>query len=464
MNDSLRTDGGYSVAAQRSLGKKVDSGRQQTIRGGEVDRPATRLQGFDWRIAALLVGYGSMALVGLSGLAGSDSIVLVAGALAGVLFLHRTVLPVLVWTSLLVLGAARLSQADTSGLFEVAASVMGGSLVLSRRRGSAVIAPPRPVSAPPVAAAPDSPVAAAPTAAVEPLVHTARVPVQHPQETPETASHETVASPVPIAEPVAAAVPGALPEPGSAPIPSLQIRTIGTIELVCDGVDLTSTLLRRPMGSFLWLYLLVREIETPGNRLSRPSLADELAPKYSEADQLRTLRDHIRNLRQLPQHLAERLLADEERVGLDLTHSDIDVHRLRRMAATCREADGRIGPDLLPTLEELLKSIPAANFLPGWEAIEDKVTGGAGVAGEHVAAMERLVDAWRSDVVGGFAAACLGTGKPARAQAALVEQLRRNPEREDLIRHLINVYIESGQPRRADEIRRRHQAGEDLFA
>ena len=424
-----------------------------------MDRTASRLMGLDWRVVALIAGYTAMALLGLSNLSGTDSTVLVAGALAGLLFLHRTVLPVLVWTSLLVLGAVRLSLGDTWGLVEAIASIAGAALVLSHPRLPTANAAALTVSTPPQTSPqvpPREPIPTAPVTAgsVEPATDTVPMVPPEPQPASEEVAPEHILTPVPVA----------LPEPAALPAVSLQIRTIGTIQLVCDGVDLTSTLLRRPMGSFLWLYLLVRELETPGDRISRASLADELAPKFSEADQLRTLRDHIRNLRQLPSPLAQRLVADEERVGLDLTDSDIDVDRLRRMAAVCREADGRVGPDLLPAIEELLKAIPAANFLPGWEAIENKVTGGAGVAGEHVTAMERSVDGWRSDVVAGFAAGCLGSGKPARAQTALEAQLRRNSEREDLIRHLTNVYIESGQPQRAHEIRRRHQAGEDLFA
>lgn len=244
------------------------------------------------------------------------------------------------------------------------------------------------------------------------------------------------------------------PPPGPAPAPILlEIRTMGGLQLLAGDQDLTSALLRRPVQSFIWLYLLVRETRTPGGRISRAALSDELFAGLDPDQQRERLRKRLSEMHTLvPEPLARCVRSEGEHVSIDLEGCGLDARRLLDLARESSAA-GDLLPDGL--LSEIERALPVGTeeFLPDWEEVERRATGGRGVAGDLVREVrESLAGAYLS-LVSALAVAYGARRQPAKAIPHLEEAVRRRPEAEAVALKLAEAYEQTGQPRLAGRLR-----------
>ncbi|HVS49754.1 MAG TPA: bacterial transcriptional activator domain-containing protein [Candidatus Dormibacteraeota bacterium] len=248
------------------------------------------------------------------------------------------------------------------------------------------------------------------------------------------------------------------PKSPAMPPTYLGIETLGGLGLRHDGHDFGPELMGRPVIAFIWLYLLLRSLTSPKDRVMRADLADELTPGMSADKQRTRLRNRLSNMLNgwLPAPLAARMVVDQdESVRLDLTHCSIDLFRLEEMAAECVAKEGILSPNLVDDATLLLDG-SAGEFLPGWEQLEKEVNGARGAAGDLVRQLRQRAETARIDLMGALAANLMARQEPSRAIPLLEQALERQPDREDLARKLRAAYLETGQHARAAELQKDH--------
>jgi len=248
------------------------------------------------------------------------------------------------------------------------------------------------------------------------------------------------------------------PQSPAMPPTYLGIDTLGGLGLRHDGQDFGSEVMKRPVIAFIWLYLLLRALTNPKDRVMRAELADELTPGMSPEKQRTRLRNRLSNMLNgtLPAPLAARMVVDQdESVRLDLTQCSIDLLRLEEMAADCVAKEGILSPNLVDDATVLLDG-SAGEFLPGWEQLEKEVNGARGAAGDLVRQLRQRAETARIDLMGALAANHIARQEPGRAIPLLEQALERQPDREDLARRLRAAYLETGQHLRAIEIQKDH--------
>lgn len=248
------------------------------------------------------------------------------------------------------------------------------------------------------------------------------------------------------------------PKSPAMPPTYLGIETLGGLGLRHDGHDFGPELMGRPVIAFIWLYLLLRSLTNPKDRVMRADLADELTPGMSPDKQRTRLRNRLSNMLNgwLPAPLAARMVVDQdESVRLDLTQCSIDLLRLEEMAGECVAKEGILSPNLVDGATVLLDG-SAGEFLPGWEQLEKEVNGARGAAGDLVRQLRQRAETARIDLMGALAANHIARQEPGRAIPLLEQALERQPDREDLARKLRAAYLETGQMARAAELQRDH--------
>jgi hypothetical protein len=234
----------------------------------------------------------------------------------------------------------------------------------------------------------------------------------------------------------------------------LEIHTMGRIEIRESDEDLSSVMLSRPVLAFLWLYLLVRALLNPRDRVMRTELADELTPGLATEKQRKRLTDRLWDMQHgdLPKPLADRVVIEQDdSLRLDLTHCTLDLLRFQTLATECAGKNGLLPPDLAEEASRMLDAVQG-EFLPGWDQLENEVTGGRGTAGDLVRELRQRAETARVNLLGALAANYLDRREPARAIQFLEQALERQPEREDLARKLHIAFVETGQTSRAAEI------------
>jgi hypothetical protein len=388
------------------------------------------------------VAYLGLGLLGVANLLGGDPLGLlyIVAALAGFLFLHHRLLAICVWLGVAVSGGAALFEGQAAGIllvgFGAALAVIGA---LTPNPTSSELAPGELANDDHSRPAADHP-AGQDTSTARPSVDSIPVPFERP------------------ADPGPLAVPNAAQPLAASPAPKLQIRTIGVLEIRFGDQELAKTFKRRKLLGFVWLYLLSRALHSPRQPLSRTALAAEISTNLEPAAQLTKLRSQIHDLQHgLPAPLVKALLIDSDSLALDLDTCDLDVVELRLLDSACRSAGDLLSTEQQRTVEAMLLTLAPGEYLPGWEDLEHEITQGRGVAGDVVRSLRQQVDGWRANLAGSLAVSYLARREPARALAHLRDALDRCPEREDLARHLIAAYLETGQPGRAAELRREYQ-------
>ncbi len=385
---------------------------------------------WDWRRIVLAVGYGLVFVAGALLLLAADpnGLILMAASVAGVVFIHRTWLGVVVWIYVLLAGVVAIVSHDDLGFYGIVAGLGFGLVALpiwSRR--------PTAAKPPYYWQPPQSPFAAPP-----------------PMPTPAPISN---AEPIPAPVLVAPAGITSEQQPPAKPL----IRTIGRIQMQTSSGDLTTSLMGKPVIGFLWLYLLARSVRTPGDRVTRASITDEVA--HGVNDPRGRLRGYLRDLTRLPEPLGSMVKIDDEMIGLELGDHGADFGQLRSLALRVRQANGPLDDDLVRIAQSLLFELGDGDFLPGFEDMEKRVTQGRGIAGQVVAEARVQIDGMRADLANAVAKALLDRGQSALAVSLLEPIVARSVERDDLARTLINALRDSGQHARAAEVRRRFAVG-----
>jgi two-component SAPR family response regulator len=229
---------------------------------------------------------------------------------------------------------------------------------------------------------------------------------------------------------------------------------MGRIEILEADEDFSSVMLSRPVLAFLWLYLLVRALLNPKDRIMRTELADELTPGLATDKQRKRLTDRLSDMLNgdLPKALADRVVIErDDSLRLDLTHCTLDLVRLLTLATECAGKNGLLPPELAEEASRMLHAVQG-EFLPGWDQLENEVTGGRGTAGDLVRDLRQRAETARVNLLGALAADYLARREPARAIPMLERALERVPEREDLARKLRAAYLETGQVARAESL------------
>ena len=235
-----------------------------------------------------------------------------------------------------------------------------------------------------------------------------------------------------------------------------EINTIGCIEIRVAGEEFATILMAKPVLAFIWLYLLVRALLNPRDRISRSELAAELTPGLRPNRQRKRLRNRLSDMLhgELPLALAERIVVEpDDSLRLDMSHLSIDFDRLQALTARCSGRNGLLPPDLAQDVTLMLDQV-RGEFLPGWNQLEYEITGGRGASGDLVQELRRRTQSAQTDLCAALAANYLARLEPARAIPLLEQALESQPEREDLARLLRAAYLETGQLAKASTVQR----------
>ncbi len=367
----------------------------------------------DLRGWILTAGSLGAALLGVALLLTGDpfGLLYLAAGVAAYLFLHARVFSVVIWSGV-ALGA-------------LAGGILGGSLsavlVVLGAAGLAVVAASRGARRRTAASA-------------GPVLPESDGTAVAPQEGPE--------SPLPLTE---------LTENESR---GTVIRSIGRLEVLHDGEDLSADLLQRPTLAFLWSFLLARSVLSD-QPLLRNSLADELSPGLPAQSQAKRLRDQIYNLQHdISPVVGGMIEADRKQVRLCLNGAQFDVFRLRDLSQSMTREAELLDQAKTEQAENLFQELAAGDFLPGFEELEHAVTEGRGTASDIVRDAGLQVAAWRAALACAVADHRLARRQPELALRVLEPALADAPKREDVGRRLIAAYLQTGQTARAERLRR----------
>src|SRR3984893_3921719 len=233
---------------------------------------------------------------------------------------------------------------------------------------------------------------------------------------------------------------------------ALTIRSLGNLQLLYAGEDLTARLLRAPTLCFIWLFLLTHAAARPRSAVHRQVLAEEAFPGIDPEQQRGRLRGRLSDLQHdLPTVLADRVKVDGDLLSLDLETVEFDVARLRSTAD-----DLAAGTGLLT--EAAMKAIAVAianyggEYLPVWDEVERQTTSGRGSAGDLIRAVRTLADDLHTQLLVPLARHHEARHDSPQTIPLLEEVLRRRPEREDVDHILTAAYRDTGQMIRARQL------------
>jgi len=240
-----------------------------------------------------------------------------------------------------------------------------------------------------------------------------------------------------------------LPPQLSAP---LTIRSLGNLQLLCAGEDLTARLLRAPTLCFIWLFLLTHAAARPRSAVHRQVLAEEAFPGIDPEQQRGRLRGRLSDLQHdLPAVLADRVKVDGDLLRLDLDTAEFDVARLRSTADDLAAGTGLLTETGIKAIEAGIASY-AGEYLPIWDEVERQTTGGRGPAGDLVRAVRTLTEDLHMQLLVRLARHYHARRDGPQAIPLLEEVLRSRPEREDVAQLLIAEYRDTGQSMRAHQL------------
>ena len=242
---------------------------------------------------------------------------------------------------------------------------------------------------------------------------------------------------------------GKLPQPSSN---ALTIRSLGTLQLVCAGEDLTSRLLRAPTLSFIWLFLLTHAAARPRETVHRQVLAEEAFPGIDAEQQRGRLRGRLSDLQHdLPAVLADRVKVDGDLLRLDLETAEFDVARLRDTADDLAAGNGLLSDAGIKAIEAGIAAY-AGQYLPIWDEVERQTTGGRGSAGDLIRAVRTFTEDLHMQLLVRLARHYQARRDSPQAIPLLEEVLRSRPQREDVAQLLIAEYRDTGQTMRAHQL------------
>jgi hypothetical protein len=232
----------------------------------------------------------------------------------------------------------------------------------------------------------------------------------------------------------------------------LTIRSLGNLQLLYAGEDLTARLLRAPTLCFIWLFLLTHAAARPRSAVHRQVLAEEAFPGIDPDQQRGRLRGRLSDLQHdLPAILADRLKVDGDLLSLDLETVEFDVARLRSTADELAAGSGLLTDAGIKAIEVGIASY-AGEYLPIWDEVERQTTAGRGSAGDLVRAVRTLTEDLHAQLLLRLARHYQARRDSPQAIPLLEEVLRSRPEREDVAQLLIAEYRDTGQAMRAYQL------------
>jgi hypothetical protein len=239
----------------------------------------------------------------------------------------------------------------------------------------------------------------------------------------------------------------------------LKIRTLGAFQLLSDGEDLAPALLRHPVLSFIWLYLLSYRAVNPAAPIHRQLLADEVSPGIDPEQQRDRLRKRLNDLQgDLPRALAERIKLEWDMVRFDLKGTEFDVASIQKTAEEWGASTGLLPKEGVATIEAAVAA-SSGEYLPFWDELDYHVTRGRGAGGELIRSIRQSVGDTCTRLLVRLAEHYRARRDSARFIPLLEEVLRREPEREDLATLLAAAYRETGQTSRLRQLEIRYPAG-----
>jgi DNA-binding SARP family transcriptional activator len=232
----------------------------------------------------------------------------------------------------------------------------------------------------------------------------------------------------------------------------LTIRSLGNLQLLYAGEDLTARLLRAPTLCFIWLFLLTHAAARPRLAVHRQVLAQEAFPGIDPEQQRGRLRGRLSDLQHdLPSVLADRVKVDGDLLRLDVETAEFDVARLRHTADELAAGTGLLTDAGIKGIEAGIASY-AGEYLPIWDEVERQTTGGRGSAGDLVRAVRTLTEDLHMQLLVRLARHYQARRDSPQAIPLLEEVLRSRPEREDVAQLLIAEYRDTGQTMRAHQL------------
>lgn len=223
----------------------------------------------------------------------------------------------------------------------------------------------------------------------------------------------------------------------TATVAERSIRCFGGLTINDHGEDLTPTLLARRVVAFIWVYLLALELQRPGSRMTRATLAEEVFPGLPSQTQRERLRDRLRDIRtDLPESLANCIVQGTDAVGFDPSGWAIDALELRDVYRTETSAP----PDLGIGLEHRW----SGTLLQEWEDLE-RVTEGRGASHELIADLRLEMEGALVDALLVAAKQLLTLSDSAAAVRVAERASTMRPDREDVRNGVARAYAQAGR-------------------
>lgn len=236
----------------------------------------------------------------------------------------------------------------------------------------------------------------------------------------------------------------------SAP-PGIVIRTFGGLRIEQGERDWAAALTSRSVTGFVWLRLLVAAIQAPSARLARDDIARQASPGVSREVQLKRLRNVIaKGLREMPEPLRERIAVEPEAMSFRLDGCSIDA--LDLLAASREfEHTSALSSAQADRLEIILRNSQGI-FLPEFDVVEDLAT-------DHHPTCTALIKELREQLVDKrvglgllLADVYLSSGRASQAIGILEPARADRPDREDVADRLSAAYRAAGRDAEADRL------------
>jgi hypothetical protein len=243
---------------------------------------------------------------------------------------------------------------------------------------------------------------------------------------------------------------------GEWPSSALLVRLCGAFGAYYEGERISKQIVDRQSVWHLWLSMLLRWMLDTTWQARREGFADEMSPGLDSESQNQRLRNRIRGLKQGHPAFARHMRADATSIAFAQLGEDggrvvVDVELLHAAAEQARR-DRSIQAGDTARIRVLLEGC-AAEVLPEWMDLDERMTGRRGAGQELVEAVRARHADDLATVSLAVAQSDLENGSAAVAVELLSRALEIAPGREDVARRLVAALTAAGRPDEGDRIR-----------